>query len=69
MFGLANDAIGYVIDDKDYCMFYLGNGKLSKKILGKNYTHYQEIFSLGNKTASTIMEQLKKLYDDLKING
>ena len=69
VFGLANDAIGYVIDDKDYCMFYLGNGKLSKKILGKNYTHYQEIFSLGNKTASTIMEQLKKLYDDLKING
>lgn len=69
VFGLANDAIGYVIDDEDFCMFYLGNGKLSKKILGKNYTHYQEIFSLGNKTASTIMKQLKKLSYDLQISS
>ena len=56
--GLANDAIGYIIPDNDYCMLHLGNGVLSKKILGQNYTHYQEMFSLGHCTASTILNQL-----------
>ncbi len=50
VFGLANDAIGYIVPDNDYCMC-LGMG------------HYHETLSLGEKTASTIMkgfEELKK---------
>lgn len=42
-FGLANDAIGYVVPDNDYSMAILDD-------------HYQELISLGNETASTIMK-------------
>ena len=42
-FGLANDAIGYVVPDNDYSMAILDD-------------HYQELISLGDETASTIMK-------------
>lgn len=48
VFGLANDAIGYIVPDNDYCMC-LGMG------------HYHETLSLGEKTASTIMKGFEEL--------
>ena len=42
VFGLANDAIGYVIPDNDYCMCIA-------------FDHYHELIGLGSQTASTIM--------------
>lgn len=42
-FGIANDAIGYVIPDNDFCMAIVDD-------------HYQELISLGKATASTIMQ-------------
>ena len=65
VFGLANDAIGYVIPDNDFCMVYVGTGRFAKKLFGKSYTHYQEIFSIGEKTASCIMKNTKLLKMDI----
>lgn len=48
VFGLANDAIGYIVPDNDYCMS-LGMG------------HYHETLSLGKNTASTIMKGFEEL--------
>ena len=42
-FGLANDAIGYVVPDNDYSLAILDD-------------HYQELISLGSETASSIMK-------------
>ena len=42
-FGLCNDAIGYIVPDNDYKLALLDD-------------HYQEMISLGRKTASTLME-------------
>lgn len=41
-FGLANDAIGYVVPDNDFCLCGL-------------FGHYDELVSLGKHTASTIL--------------
>lgn len=46
--GLANDAIGYIVPDNDYCLS-LGMG------------HYHETLSLGKNTASTIMSAFEEL--------
>lgn len=46
--GLANDAIGYIVPDNDYCMC-LGMG------------HYHETLSLGKNTASTIMNAFEEI--------
>lgn len=66
VFGLANDAIGYIIHPDDYCMVYLGNGFLSKKLFGKDFTHYQEIFSLGENVSLELLSQLKNLKSHMK---
>ncbi|NLA77189.1 MAG: hypothetical protein GX851_05085 [Clostridiales bacterium] len=50
VFGLTNDAIGYIIPDNDFCMLFLGTKKAAK-LFGN---HYLEIFSFGKSTASTI---------------
>lgn len=52
VFGLANDALGYIIPDNDFCMFFVGYGKLAEKLFFKDYAHYQEMFSIGAHTAS-----------------
>ncbi len=52
VFGLANDAIGYIVPDNDYCMC-LGMG------------HYHETLSLGKNTASTIMKGFEKLREEV----
>ncbi len=48
VFGLANDAIGYVVPDNDYCM-------------GLLFNHYQETLSLGKGTASFLMGEYAAL--------
>ena len=50
--GLANDAIGYIVPDNDYCMS-LGMG------------HYHETLSLGKNTASTLMSAFEELAEEL----
>lgn len=61
IFGLANDSIGYIIHPDDYYLVYVGNGILSKRIFGENFTHYQEIFSLGENIASELLNEFKKI--------
>ena len=52
VFGLANDAIGYVVPDNDYCM-------------GLVFNHYQETLSLGKNTASFLMKNYALLADEV----
>ena len=66
VFGLANDAIGYIIPDNDYCMFFLGYGKLPEKLFFKDYAHYQEMFSLGSHTASAFASGVKDMMEQLR---
>lgn len=48
VFGLANDAIGYIVPDNDYAMSIA-------------FGHYAETLSLGEKTASTIMNAFQNM--------
>ncbi len=50
VFGLANDAIGYIIPDNDYCMSLA-------------FGHYHETLSLGKNTASKIMEAFETMHN------
>lgn len=52
-FGLFNDAIGYIVPDNDYS-------------LGIVDDHYQELISLGDKTASTVTKALIEIHDEVK---
>ena len=52
VFGLANDAIGYIVPDNDYS-------------LGLVFDHYQEILSLSKETASCIMNGFAQMAEDL----
>ena len=49
-FGLANDAIGYVVPDNDYAMALIAG-------------HYQEMISLGKYAASSIMSEFVEIAD------
>ncbi len=51
-FGLANDAIGYIVPDNDYTM-------------GDPANHYHELISLGNKTGSSVMNGFLKLATEI----
>jgi hypothetical protein len=53
VFGLANDAIGYIIPDSDYCTCGF-------------FDHYQELISLGEHTASTILRAFADLADTIE---
>lgn len=68
VFGLANDAIGYIIHPDDYCMVYAGNGFFSKQVFGQHFTHYQEIFSLGKETAGNLLDEYGNLYNSIICN-
>ena len=48
VFGLANDAVGYIVPDNDYVMLL-------------NHDHYAETLSLGKNTASTMMGAFEEL--------
>ena len=52
VFGLANDAIGYIVPDNDYS-------------LGLVFDHYQELLSLSQETASSIMNGFSQMARDL----
>lgn len=52
VFGLANDAVGYIVPDNDYSM-------------GLIYDHYQELLSLGENTASCIMNGFMAMAQEL----
>lgn len=52
VFGLCNDAIGYVVPDNDYS-------------LGIVDDHYQELISLGDVTASSILKAYAELSNEL----
>lgn len=53
VFGLANDAVGYIVPDNDYCMCLA-------------FGHYHETLSLGEKTASTLMSAYEELAKEVK---
>ena len=55
--GLCNDAIGYIIPDNDFLMVFFGSSDKAYKLFGN---HYQEIFSFGRKTASTLVKAFEK---------
>ncbi len=63
VFGLTNDAIGYIIPDNDFSMMFLGTGKLMKKLFGN---HYLEIFSFGKNTAVSIADTFKKICNNIE---
>lgn len=65
VFGLANDALGYIIPDNDYCMFFAGYGKLAEKLFFKGYAHYQEMFSIGRHTASEFSRAVENLAEEV----
>ena len=48
IFGLANDAIGYIIPDNDYAMALA-------------FGHYHETLSLGEKTALTLTQAYENI--------
>lgn len=48
IFGLANDAVGYIVPENDYCTALA-------------FGHYQELLSLGKKEATTMFEAYEKL--------
>ena len=52
-FGLCNDACGYVVPDNDYS-------------LGIVDDHYQELISLGDETASAVMEVIQEIIEEYK---
>lgn len=63
VFGLSNDAIGYIIPDNDFSMMFLGTGKVMKKLFGN---HYLEIFSFGKNTAVSIADAFREICKEIK---
>lgn len=55
VFGLANDAIGYIVPDNDYSMGIIND-------------HYQETLSLGSETASSLLFGFAEMAQELGIN-
>ena len=53
VFGLANDAVGYIVPDNDYTM-------------GDPENHYHELVSLGCETGSSVMKGFIKLKEEIK---
>ena len=51
-FGIMNDAIGYVVPDNDYTM-------------GDPANHYHELISLGQYVASSLMDGLEDLKEEI----
>lgn len=53
VFGMANDAIGYIVPDNDYLMCV-------------DFGHYHETISLGKSTASTLLKAFAELKEEIK---
>ncbi len=63
VFGIANDAMGYIIPDNDFSMMFLGTGKIMSKLFGN---HYLEIFSFGKNAGVSIADGFKSICDNFK---
>lgn len=53
VFGMANDAVGYIVPDNDYLMCV-------------DFGHYHETISLGKNTASTLLKAFSELKEEIK---
>ncbi len=53
-FGLANDAVGYIVPDNDYVLGEFGN-------------HYHELIGLGQNAGSTIIKAFMELKEELGV--
>jgi hypothetical protein len=53
-FGLANDAIGYIVPDNDYVLGEFGN-------------HYHELIGIGKNTGSTIIKAFMEMKEELGV--
>lgn len=53
VFGMANDAVGYIVPDNDYLMCV-------------DFGHYHETISLGKSTASTLMKAFAELKEEIR---
>ncbi len=53
VFGMANDAVGYIVPDNDYLMCV-------------DFGHYHETISLGKNTASTLLKAFAELKEEIR---
>ncbi len=53
VFGMANDAVGYIVPDNDYLMCV-------------DFGHYHETISLGKNTASTLLKGFAELKEEIR---
>ena len=53
VFGMANDAVGYIVPDNDYLMCV-------------DFGHYHETISLGESTASTLLKGFAELKEEIR---
>ncbi len=61
VFGLTNDAIGYIIPDNDFSMMFLGSSSRMQKLFG---AHYLEIFSFGKYTAASLANAFEEIINE-----
>ncbi len=59
VFGMANDEVGYILPDNDYCMIFFDDSK----IFGD---HYQETISFGRHAGSDITKGFIKMMAEFK---
>ncbi len=59
VFGLANDAVGYILPDTDYCMIFFDN-------IEPFGDHYQETISFGRTLGSSLVTAFADILDEVK---
>lgn len=59
VFGLANDAVGYILPDTDYCMIFFDN-------MEPFGDHYQETISFGKTLGSSLVTAFAEIIDEVK---
>jgi hypothetical protein len=58
VFGLANDAVGYILPDNDYCMLFFDD-------VEPFGDHYQETLSFGKSLGSTLVGAFIQLLNEV----
>lgn len=58
-FGLANDEIGYILNDNDYCLLFFDN-------VEPFGDHYQESIAFARSSGSILMNAFEKLVDEVR---
>jgi len=59
VFGLANDAVGYILPDTDYCMIFFDN-------IEPFGDHYQETISFGRTLGSSLVTAFASIIDEVR---